>query len=251
MKTLHSIRKFISEAPPPRVVVSLKWLSRNSAVAQPASAEGFGVARPRHSSTAIGGGFLAKASKNKTPTPAMQTFLLLAVFSWSLCPTAMAENAQPDDNLLKSGNFDEDWKAAWRVQGGGEDFPQGEASLDEKVFHSPPGAVKMVHTERINYTTLDQYVNVEPGSHYLLSGWMKCEEVQPGGGGAGPRLYVSSTAPDQRTVAVSGAVRDSQDWKKIEVTFESKDQTKVIILLMFDKAAGTAWFDDIRLTKEK
>jgi len=55
------------------VVASLKWLSRNYAVAQPASAEGsrlaeaygvarVGVARPRHSSTAKGGGFLAKAS---------------------------------------------------------------------------------------------------------------------------------------------------------------------------------------------
>lgn len=89
-------------------------------------------------------------------------------------------------------------------------------------------------------------VKVEPDTDYRLTGWIKTEGVERTGAGLGALFNVHLIGV--RTRAING----TNDWQKVEVTFNSGDQTMVGINALFGgfgQSKGTAWFDDVELVR--
>lgn len=87
-------------------------------------------------------------------------------------------------------------------------------------------------------------VAVNPNSQYRLSGWIKTENVVAGSG-RGALLNLHNIQPLQ-TPAVTG----TKDWSRVELTFDSGDNTAVQINCLFGGwglSTGEAWFDDLHL----
>ncbi|MCP4536209.1 MAG: ABC transporter permease subunit [Chloroflexi bacterium] len=92
-----------------------------------------------------------------------------------------------------------------------------------------------------------QTMQVEPHTTYVLSGWIKTEDVQHGGGAvvAGANLDVYGTW--DHTPALLG----TNDWTYVEVEFDSGYNKKIEIACRLGHwgsiASGTIWCDDIDL----
>lgn len=84
---------------------------------------------------------------------------------------------------------------------------------------------------------------VEPDTDYRLTGWVRTENV---GGAMGALFNVHGT--ESRTQAVRG----TSDWTKLAINFNSGGQKTVSINCLFGgwgSSRGTAWFDDVELTR--
>ncbi|MCS7303562.1 MAG: hypothetical protein NZ602_00435 [Thermoguttaceae bacterium] len=91
-------------------------------------------------------------------------------------------------------------------------------------------------------------VPVEPRGIYRLSGWIKTENVVAKNG-RGALLNIHNLQPTA-TAALTG----TQDWTRVEVTFEVGDQDTLQINCLFGGwglATGKAWFDDLELIQLK
>lgn len=87
-------------------------------------------------------------------------------------------------------------------------------------------------------------VAVEPYSRYLLSGWIKTEDVAADNA-RGALLNVHNVQS-----AATTAVTGSTDWKRVEVEFDLEDEDSVQVNCLFGgwgPATGRAWYDDLRL----
>ena len=94
-------------------------------------------------------------------------------------------------------------------------------------------------------------VAVEPNTRYRLSGWIKTRGVATRGGGEGALLNVHELQGGGGRVMTS-AVTGTQDWTRVEVTFDSGRRTGVTINCLFGgwgQAVGEAWYDDIELVQ--
>ncbi|MFP6881537.1 MAG: PVC-type heme-binding CxxCH protein [Roseibacillus sp.] len=86
-------------------------------------------------------------------------------------------------------------------------------------------------------------VDVKPHMIYRLRGWVKTDKVQ--GGGRGAMFYLPEVAKNG-----SRAIKGTQDWIRIEHTFDTGNIKRLRINCLFGgwgKVTGTAWFDDIEL----
>ena len=94
-----------------------------------------------------------------------------------------------------------------------------------------------------------QYVDVEPGATYRLSGWIRAEGVEPGSGlGALFNVHEIQGARNARTEPVTGTT----GWTRVEVTFDSGSHRRVSINCLFGgwgQSRGTAFFDDVALER--
>jgi hypothetical protein len=92
-----------------------------------------------------------------------------------------------------------------------------------------------------------QILPVKARTEYVLSGWIKTEDVQHGGGAvvAGANLDVFGTW--NHTPALLG----TNDWTYVEVEFVSGDDSEIEIACRLghwgSMASGTVWCDDIEL----
>jgi hypothetical protein len=87
-------------------------------------------------------------------------------------------------------------------------------------------------------------VTVKPHSKYRLSAWIKTENLAAGSG-KGALLNLHNMQPLQ-----TPAVRGTEDWRKVELEFDTSDNAAVQINCLFGgwgQATGKAWFDDIHL----
>jgi dolichyl-phosphate-mannose-protein mannosyltransferase len=95
----------------------------------------------------------------------------------------------------------------------------------------------------MNDAWFSQNVNVEPNTTYLLTGWIKTQNVAYG---AGANFCLAGTWT--HTEGVFG----TRDWTFVRLLFNSGSDTQINIgarLGYWDNlSAGTAWFDDLRLT---
>lgn len=91
---------------------------------------------------------------------------------------------------------------------------------------------------------LSTVVPVRPHTTYVLSGWIKTQDVDPAGPGANLSLVGTWTHSD--------AVVGTRDWTYAWLRFDSGDSTEVTIGARLGYwagiATGTAWFDGLRLT---
>ena len=93
------------------------------------------------------------------------------------------------------------------------------------------------------------------GQTYVLSGWIKTQNVTGSGGAILGLTYVdkAGAAPADGRVTAVGFIQGSQDWTFFSsVPFALKpmpsDTVALVVSLDFSASHGTAWWDDLTLT---
>lgn len=94
-------------------------------------------------------------------------------------------------------------------------------------------------------------VPVEPNSDYLLTGWIKTENLSTSRGGRGAMLELHQLNGAQPH---SQPLKGNQEWTQVALPFNSGPQREISINLLYGgwgHATGSAWWDDLSLTKTK
>jgi uncharacterized protein len=88
-------------------------------------------------------------------------------------------------------------------------------------------------------------IAVKPNTRYLLSGWIKADNLQPRGG-MGALFNIHGKEP--KTQATNG----NRDWTQFQIEFNTDNDQEILIHCLFGgygAAVGTAFFDDVSLTE--
>jgi putative membrane-bound dehydrogenase-like protein len=86
----------------------------------------------------------------------------------------------------------------------------------------------------------------QPNTNYILSGWIKTDNVQKVGPCEGALLNLH--VHQLKTNAVTG----THDWTRVELRFNSGSEEHLIVNCLFGgwgRAKGAAWYDDIEVTR--
>lgn len=152
-------------------------------------------------------------------------------------------------NLIKNHNF-VDGLAHWAVS-------QGTARY---TVESTSGGQFIVEGVESNAQSLGRFYQdvsgvTTPGRDYVLSGWIRTQDVAGGGGVVIALDYVKSTgwSPPDGFVMEIGHVVGSNDWayfqsKPFKLPPMPPDAASAWVLTDFNATTGTAWFADLGLT---
>jgi hypothetical protein len=156
-------------------------------------------------------------------------------------------NSQPAVQL-KNGGLEEskgDKFAGFSFQ----DDPGVATFADSSVHHQGRVACRLEPGARVqgrssSNVRLSQTVKLRPRTAYNLSCWVKTRELAP----AGSLRLLTLGAGGRALTFHEGGVEPSQDWKRIEVVFNSLDQRDATIYVGFwGEGKGTFWIDDVKL----
>jgi hypothetical protein len=151
---------------------------------------------------------------------------------------------------LKNGGLEE-------VQGdrfGGfawQDDPGVTSFADRAVKHSgsvscrlEPGSTGTKRT--VPLARLSQHVALRPYTPYRLSCWAKTESLGPTGGFH--LLALGASKNGRQLTFHEGGLEPTQDWKQVEVVFNSLDEREANIYAgVWDTGRGKLWIDDLQL----
>lgn len=95
-------------------------------------------------------------------------------------------------------------------------------------------------------TRLMQHVALRPMTPYRFSCWTRTKDLGPVG--AFQMLALGAGQPGRQLTFQEGLIRANQDWKRIEVVFNSLDQKEANLYVgIWGQGPGTLWVDDIQL----
>jgi hypothetical protein len=145
------------------------------------------------------------------------------------------------DQLLQNGDFEfsgatpANWNASlWA--------PSAQLSSDNTTRHFGYSSARITAATP-NDAWWWQEVMVQPNTFYLLTGWIKTENVS---GGVGANLSLIGTWT--HTQGLLG----TNDWTHVSIWFNSGPSTRITIGARLGywagTSTGTAWFDDLRMT---
>ena len=157
-------------------------------------------------------------------------------------------------NVLINGSFEEggdpsipDAPAGWSRQA----FAPGASLTWESVVARDEFRSIRISNATPNDTAWTETVTLEPNRNYLLSGWIKTDDVAHSTQvvDAGANLCLWGTW--QRTAPITG----TNDWTYVRLAFNSGPTGAVTVCARLGYwsgvASGTAWFDDLRVTEIK
>ena len=154
-------------------------------------------------------------------------------------------------NLLQNASFEshnDQLPTNWKIRtysGNGTDVQH---SIEKRNIHIKTGKASLkIQSESGHDTSLFTTVKLNSGSTYAMSAWIKTQGVK---GGHGALLNIHELQHNGKSSAVKG----DNDWKKVELVFESNQSGSFTLNCLFGgwgKAKGTAWFDDISLNEVK
>jgi hypothetical protein len=126
-----------------------------------------------------------------------------------------------------------------------QDDPGTATFADRTVAHRGKVSCRMENMAKVGNCRLIQRVAVRPYACYRLSAYLKTSGLKPAGSF---RLLALGTKGEKPLTFFQGGVKPTQDWKKVEVVFNSLDQTEVSLYAgVWGGPAGTLWLDDLRL----
>ena len=175
----------------------------------------------------------------------------IVVFAMGILLGVLPAQAAAAVNELQNGSFElgvftptnspDDWShAAW--------LPSAEFVWDDSVAFKHQKSVRITH-DVSNDSAWIQTIQLEPETNYLLSGWIKTEAVAHTSGGADPGANLSLWGTWTRSSGVYG----TSDWTYVSMVFNSGVSGEVTIGARIGfwggDTTGTAWFDDIQVTK--
>ena len=130
-----------------------------------------------------------------------------------------------------------------------QDAPGQSTFADRQVVHAGSGSCRIepgkAKSEGGNARVV-QNVKVRPHACYRLSAWVKTKDLAPTG--SFHLVAMGAASPGRTLTFREGGVDPTQDWKKIDVVFNSLDQTAVNLYAGFwGDGSGTLWIDDLQL----
>jgi len=152
---------------------------------------------------------------------------------------------------LRNGSLEE-IKAGHQFAGFGfQDDPGAGTFADKSVFHSggvscrlEPGSTAKEHTA-VNLRLI-QSVAVRPHTAYRFSCWVKTRDLTATG--SFHLLALGASQGARPLTFHEGGIEPTQDWKRIEVVFNSLDDREVNLYAgIWGPGKGTLWLDDLAL----
>lgn len=165
-------------------------------------------------------------------------------------PTVGDQWSRGGTNLLTNSGFERSAvgggaPAAWTAD---TEVSSSTLAWDDGVSHSGRHSVRIQSPTPADVWWV-QTVDVRPHTLYRLSGWIKTRDVARSPEVRDSGANISLLGTFDRTVAVLG----TRDWTQVAVTLDSADLTQLTVAARLGfwggVTAGTAWFDDLRLTQ--
>jgi hypothetical protein len=148
----------------------------------------------------------------------------------------------PDPSIqLKNGSL-EQTKGDTFTGFGYQDAPGQATSADRSVVHGGKVSCRMDHLDTTPVCRLIQKVKVRPHACYRLSAWTKTRDLAPTGA-----FRLLAIGANGRTLTFhEGGLEPTRDWTRIEVVFNSQDQSEVNLYAgLWEGQKGTLWLDDL------
>ena len=163
----------------------------------------------------------------------------------TLVSPAWSQQGTPD--LVVNGSFEAVDEAGMPVGWSNwlKEFPEPNCiSVDETIAHSGRRSLKISHRQPTSYSMMSQQVDFEPNRSYIITGWIKGDDIQPGAGAMLARLYIGKEGGG--TFKVSRTFSDTFDWSFIEIgPFPVETRTWLTLIPYLHHSTGTVWFDDL------
>ena len=172
-----------------------------------------------------------------TPTAIATVTLLTA--TW-----ITAEPAPANENLVVNGSFEtaeDDHPTAWAPH-----TWNGAGRFAYVGGGRGGGQCLMIESDAGGDLSWETFTPVEPRTTYLLSGWIKTENLKPTTG-VGALLSVHGV-----DLARTDPVTGSTGWTRVETLVYSGQREQLHVNCLFGgwgQATGKAWYDDLRLEK--
>lgn len=168
---------------------------------------------------------------------------------------ATGKSAAPGGNLLSNGSFAEGTEM-WEMSTWNREV-ETRMVIDKKVlFHDKP--TLRVTNAALNDTHIAQKVKVKPFTRYLMSGFVKAQDIKDAKGNTGgtPGVKVQGgggLAVNFGNERYTTSFVSSDAWTEISREFKTKDVSELVFecrLGYFSApVSGTAWFAEISLTE--
>lgn len=174
--------------------------------------------------------------------------ILVHVFLRLLIASA-AINSLLAANLLKNGDFESgtsNWKNFSWIK---DSYPPVE---DQKEFHDGAKSAKFPGTANKKGGCY-QRINIKPGETYIVSGWVKTENVKsPKGTGIKIELISSLKGKSKYRYQWIGLKGPAAKWTRLqkEITTGPDDKSLAVFLWSDVSNAGNSWFDDISVEQK-
>ena len=165
-----------------------------------------------------------------------------------------ARSAGPDDykrgdqSLMVNGSFERDILNGgfdWRINQQGTTI-----TVDDETVKDGRRSAKIAYSVPVLDGGLSQLVPVEPDRSYIVTAWIKSQELQTANG---PRLSIFD-AWSGANLGSSEPTSYTTDWRQVRAQFRSGHSTRLISLrLSRDRQdtviRGNLWIDDVQLRK--
>ncbi len=126
---------------------------------------------------------------------------------------------------------------------GFQDEPGKVTFADHDVVREGKTSCRMENLGLSYNKRLIQPVNVRPHACYRLSCWVKTRDLQE----TGAFRLMAIGASGRQLSFQEGGLEATKDWTKIEVVFNSQDESKVNLYAgLWGAKSGTLWIDDLR-----
>lgn len=128
---------------------------------------------------------------------------------------------------------------------GFQDAPGKSTVVDRKVVHGGKASCRMTDLSATPVCRLIQTVKVRPHACYRLSCWAKTQDLAP----TGAFRLLAMGAPGGRPLSFhEGGLEPTRDWTRVEVVFNSQDQSEVNLYVgLWGGKSGALWVDDVGL----
>ncbi len=168
----------------------------------------------------------------------------------SLCDLSGYQSSP--ENLVVNGDF------SLPVLNGGFDWlyeksPDVSLALDPTESHSGHRSLSIVFDSRgIEDAGIRQLIPVEPNTKYEFSAFFKSQGLE---GAGGPRFLLEDRFT-RASYFTSDELRDQGFWKRVEGTFDTGSDTRLLLLRIQRVPAGNAirgrlWIGDVRLAQQR
>jgi carbohydrate binding protein with CBM4/9 domain/cellulose/xylan binding protein with CBM9 domain len=175
---------------------------------------------------------------------------LIAVVFMSMGITVFSDSL----NILKNSGFEEltGKTPGWSLK----PDKNCEISLDSEVKHSGNQSLKIINTNKNNYSKIRYAyaISVTPNENYTLQAWVRTDWDGPLKA-EGPKSMLCKVLVSNikgRSIGSSKKVISTfGKWRLIRAKFNTGNNKKIFVMAYLHRAAGTIWIDDIKLFKGK
>ncbi len=143
---------------------------------------------------------------------------------------------------LKNGNL-ESRRGDTFTGFGFQDAPGRSTFADRTTVHTGALSCRMENFNANPVCRLIQFVKVRPHACYRLTCWAKTRDLAPTGAF---RLMAIGASGGRQLSFHEGGLEPSRDWTRIEVAFNTQDQTEINLYAgLWGGKTGTLWLDDL------